>query len=116
MCGIAGGLFNDRGAAVQPAQLRAMLDAIAHRGPDDSGMHVDGPIGIGSRRLAIIDIAGGHQPMANEDSSVQVVYNGECYNFQDLRRELTGFGHVFHTASDTEVLVHGYEQWGIRSL
>jgi asparagine synthase (glutamine-hydrolysing) len=116
MCGIAGLLLNDRSGAVEPAVLAAMLDAIAHRGPDDSGMHIDGPIGMGNRRLAIIDIAGGHQPMANEDGTVRVVYNGECYNFQDLRRELTAHGHVFRSAGDTEVLVHGYEQWGIRSL
>jgi len=116
MCGIAGLLLSDRSAAVQPVVLGAMLDAIAHRGPDDHGIYIEGPIGIGSRRLAIIDIAGGHQPMSNEDGSVRVVYNGECYNFQELRQELIDLGHVFQTAGDTEVLVHGYEQWGIRSL
>jgi asparagine synthase (glutamine-hydrolysing) len=92
--------------------VRCMAGSIAHRGPDDEGYYVDGPIGLGFRRLSIIDLAGGHQPMSDRDGSVWVVFNGEIYNFPELKHELESFGHVFQTRSDTEVIVHGYKQWG----
>ena len=89
-----------------------MADAITHRGPDDEGYFLDGPLGLGFRRLSIIDLSGGHQPMSDQDESVWVVFNGEIYNFQALRQELEAHGHVFRTRSDTEVIIHGYKQWG----
>ena len=112
MCGICGIYhFKDERRA-EPATVRAMAAAIAHRGPDDEGFHFAGPLGLGFRRLSIIDLAGGHQPMSDEAETVWVVFNGEIYNFQPLRRELEALGHVFRTRSDTEVIVHGYKQWG----
>jgi asparagine synthase (glutamine-hydrolysing) len=89
-----------------------MTNAIRHRGPDGSGTFVEAGVGLGNRRLSIIDLAGGSQPIGNEDGTVQVVYNGEIYNFIELREELESKGHVFKTRSDTEVVVHGYEEWG----
>ena len=85
---------------------------LVHRGPDDEGQYLEGPVALGMRRLSIIDVDGGHQPMSNEDRTVWVVFNGEIYNFRELRRELEAKGHVFSTHSDTEVIVHGYEEWG----
>jgi len=114
MCGIAGILYRDPDRPVDPAVLRAMADAIAHRGPDAEGyFHAPG-IGLAHRRLSIIDVAGGDQPMANEDGSIQVVFNGEIYNFQQLRDQLQAKGHRFKTRSDTEVLVHLYEEDGVQ--
>src|SRR5829696_6905289 len=112
MCGITGLFLHDRDARVDPARLHAMIEALTHRGPDDIGFHFDGSVGLGVRRLAIVDPAGGQQPIANEDGTVWVVYNGECYNFPELAAELTAAGHRFSTHTDTDVLVHGYEQWG----
>lgn len=89
-----------------------MTDTLVHRGPDDEGYYIAGPLGLGFRRLSIIDLAGGHQPMSDQEESVWVVFNGEIYNFFELRRELESYGHVFRTKSDTEVIVHGYKQWG----
>jgi len=89
-----------------------MARAMRHRGPDDEGYYLDGPLGFGFRRLSIIDLEGGHQPMSDQDGTTWVVFNGEIYNFQELRKELEGFGHVFRTRCDTEVIVHGYKQWG----
>jgi asparagine synthase (glutamine-hydrolysing) len=89
-----------------------MTRTIVHRGPDDEGYYVEGPVGLGFRRLSIIDLDGGHQPMSDLAQSVWVIFNGEIYNFPELRQELKGFGHVFRTTSDTEVIVHGYKQWG----
>src|SRR3984957_12306485 len=89
-----------------------MADTIAHRGPDDEGYHVSGPIGLGFRRLSIIDLATGHQPLSNEDGTVWIVFNGEIYNYQELRAFLQGKGHVFKTQTDTEVIVHLYEEFG----
>ena len=89
-----------------------MTTSLAHRGPDDEGYYVAGSIGFGFRRLSIIDLAGGHQPMSDREKSVWVVFNGEIYNFPELKRELESFGHVFRTTCDTEVIVHGYKQWG----
>jgi asparagine synthase (glutamine-hydrolysing) len=113
MCGIVGTVGP---GTVTEAEVTRMCDAIHHRGPDDWGTFVEGGVGIGMRRLSIIDLAGGHQPMGNEDESVQVVLNGEIYNHEALRRELLARGHQFRTRSDTEVLVHLYEDEGERML
>jgi asparagine synthase (glutamine-hydrolysing) len=110
MCGICG-IASDRGA-VDRERLGRMAATLVHRGPDSEGMHVDGPVGIAARRLAIIDLTGGDQPIGNEDGSVFVVQNGEIYNYRDLQHALERAGHVFRTRCDTEVLVHGYEEWG----
>ena len=92
--------------------LKEMGDAIRHRGPDDEGFYTSGPVGLGFRRLSIIDLSGGHQPLANEDNTVWIVFNGEIYNYQTLRQELIARGHLFKTESDTEVIVHLYEEYG----
>jgi asparagine synthase (glutamine-hydrolysing) len=112
MCGICGQFNFGDDAPVGAAGIAAMSDRLVHRGPDDQGLHLDGSLGLGFRRLSIIDLAGGHQPMSDREGSVWVVFNGEIYNFPELKRELEGFGHVFQTRSDTEVIVHGYKQWG----
>ena len=114
MCGIAGCLLRDQNASLHT--VAAMCDQIRHRGPDDEGFYVNGGCAIGMRRLSIIDLSTGHQPIANEDGSIWVVFNGEIYNYRDLRQELIGYGHRFTTASDTEILVHLYEQWGIEGI
>src|SRR5579864_3371229 len=107
ICGVAGGE-----AAAGRELVARMCSALAHRGPDDEGsVHLDG-VTLGMRRLSIIDVEGGHQPIHNEDSTVWVVQNGEIYNHLDLRERLIDAGHRFATRSDTEVLVHGYEEWG----
>lgn len=113
MCGIAGFLALEQGVLATRAVAQAMCDVIVHRGPDDEGFLVDGPLAMGMRRLSIIDLSGGHQPISNEDGSVTVVLNGELYNFQELRRELESRGHRFRTKSDTEVIVHLYEDHGL---
>jgi asparagine synthase (glutamine-hydrolysing) len=110
MCGICG-LLRPGGDA-DPSALEAMNGALVHRGPDDQGTYVDGPVGLAARRLSIIDLEGGHQPIANEDGTLHVVQNGEIYNHAELRRELEARGHVFRTRCDTEVLVHLYEENG----
>ena len=116
MCGITG-IFNVREAApVNRELLKRMTDRIGHRGPDDDGFHVEPGVGLGHRRLSIIDVSGGHQPISNEDDSVLVVYNGEIYNFQELHRELLAAGHSFRTRSDTECIVHAWEEWGPRCV
>jgi asparagine synthase (glutamine-hydrolysing) len=112
VCGICGKLIFDREASVSPALVKAMADTIPHRGPDDEGYYVSGPVGLGFRRLSIIDLSGGHQPLANEDNTVWIVFNGEIYNYQELREFLLAKGHVFRTNSDTEVIVHLYEEFG----
>ena len=112
MCGIAGKLNFGTAAPVSPEEIRAMCAMLVHRGPDDEGFYVDGPLGIGMRRLSIIDLSTGHQPIRNEDGSVWVVYNGEIYNYRELRRFLEAKGHRFYTATDTEVIVHLYEELG----
>ena len=112
MCGICGQYnFGDR-APVRYSNIVAMADSIAHRGPDDCGYFVSNEIGLGFRRLSIIDLVGGHQPMTDGNQSVWVTFNGEIYNYLELKRELEEYGHVFRTKSDTEVIVHGYKQWG----
>jgi asparagine synthase (glutamine-hydrolysing) len=112
MCGICGKLNFDRDKAVPQGLIKAMADTIAHRGPDDEGYYVSGPLGLGFRRLSIIDLAAGHQPLANEDDTVWIVFNGEIYNYQELRVFLLSKGHVFKTRTDTEVIVHLYEEFG----
>jgi asparagine synthase (glutamine-hydrolysing) len=112
MCGICGQYnFGDRSPVLRQ-NIERMANSIAHRGPDDSGYLVDGPLGLGFRRLSIIDLKGGHQPMSDQQGSVWVVFNGEIYNFLELKRELEAYGHIFRTRCDTEVIVHGYKQWG----
>ena len=113
MCGIHG-FFQLDGTRANPEWLAKMGRVTVHRGPDDAGAYADGPCAIGMRRLAIIDLAGGHQPIANHDGSLVVVCNGEIYNYRELRRELQAAGHVFKTESDTEVVLHAYAQWGER--
>jgi len=112
MCGIVGMYVPRGGAPVDQAVLRRMADAISHRGPDDDGFHVEDGVGLGFRRLSIIDLEGGHQPIFNEDGAVAVVFNGEIYNFRELRRTLEALGHRFRTRADSEVLAHGWESWG----
>jgi asparagine synthase (glutamine-hydrolysing) len=112
MCGICGQFNFETLEPVRRSDLEAMTQSIIHRGPDDDGYHFDGALGLGFRRLSIIDLSGGHQPMSDREETVWVVFNGEIYNFHELRRELEAFGHVFRTNSDTEVIVHGYKQWG----
>ena len=111
MCGIAG-WYGCRDKQGGPLLLKSMLSMLVHRGPDDEGQYLEGPVALGSRRLSIIDVAGGHQPIFNEDRSVSVVLNGEIYNFPNLRAELEAKGHLFATHTDTEVIAHGYEEWG----
>src|ERR1700726_5082356 len=111
MCGIAG-MLKTRPGVVEAATVHRMCQTIVHRGPDDEGIYARGPVGLGMRRLSIIDLAGGKQPIHNEDKSVWLVFNGEIYNFPELKRELESLGHVFRTKSDTEVIIHGYKQWG----
>jgi asparagine synthase (glutamine-hydrolysing) len=112
MCGITG-LFDTRGTRpVDRAVLQRMNDSQLHRGPDEGSLHIEPGVGFGHRRLSIIDIATGQQPLFNEDGSVVVVFNGEIYNYQELIPELQAAGHRFHTKSDTEVIVHAWEQWG----
>jgi asparagine synthase (glutamine-hydrolysing) len=112
MCGITG-IYNFKTLEpISKGTLKAMTDTLVHRGPDDEGFYTSGALGLGHRRLAIIDLDGGHQPIANEDQSIWVVFNGEIYNFGDLHDELVKKGHMFNTRSDTEVIVHLYEQEG----
>jgi len=112
MCGIAGILKFDPRTGVDAARVARMRDALRHRGPDDSGLRLDGRVGFAHQRLAIIDVAGGQQPMANADASVWLTYNGEVYNFRELRAELVERGHAFRTQSDTEVVLRAYEAFG----
>jgi asparagine synthase (glutamine-hydrolysing) len=115
MCGIAGIVSNEYGS-VDPATIHQMCQTIIHRGPDDEGIFVKGQAGLGMRRLSIIDLAGGHQPLFNEDGTVWIVYNGEVYNFPELRPELESRGHHFRTHTDTEVIVHLYEELGAQCV
>jgi len=116
MCGICGKMNFDQGSSVDPVLIRAMLDTIRHRGPDDEGLYVASRVGLGHRRLAIIDLSTGHQPLSNEDGTVWIVFNGEIYNFKELRTFLLSKGHVFKTQTDTEVIVHLYEELGPECL
>src|SRR3954462_9204774 len=119
MCGIAGFADRDRGDNSTPARNEAefglvhrMCEVIRHRGPDDEGIHVEPGVGLGMRRLSIIDLAGGRPAIPNESGHVRVGFNGEIYTYQQLRAELESLGHRFYTSSDTESIVHAYEQWG----
>jgi asparagine synthase (glutamine-hydrolysing) len=116
MCGIAGKLVFDPEARIDRAEIETMLVPIAHRGPDSRGILLDRNAGLGHCRLSIIDVDGGSQPMANEDESVWIAFNGEIYNFQSLRRELLARGHVFRSRTDTEVIIHLYEEHGTDCL
>ena len=109
MCGFVGftNYINDDGLV-----LGSMMDAIVHRGPDAEGKYIDDDIALGFRRLSIIDLEGGNQPMLNEDQSKILVFNGEIYNYKQLREELIENGHTFSTNADSEVVLHGFEQWG----
>src|SRR5438093_851654 len=112
MCGIVGIVKLNPQAAVDEVGLKRMRDVLRHRGPDGEGLWIEGPVGLGMRRLAIVDVTGGHQPMANEDGTVWIVYNGEIYNHADLRRGLERRGHAYRTRSDTETILHLYEEEG----
>lgn len=112
MCGICGIVKTSEGEPISPLLLSSMLQTIIHRGPDDEGIHIEKNVALGTRRLSIIDLERGHQPLANEDRSIWVSHNGEVYNFPSLREELKGRGHIFTTKTDTETIVHSYEEWG----
>src|SRR5438132_767303 len=116
MCGIAGIVKRDPRETVDEARLKLMRDVLRHRGPDGEGLLVDGRVGLGHRQVAIVDVAGSHQPMANEDQSIWVVYNGEIYNHGALRPELEARGHRYQTRSDTETILHAYEEDGERCV
>jgi asparagine synthase (glutamine-hydrolysing) len=111
MCGIAGIVSLDR-KPVNPDELQRMCDAISHRGPDDEGFYFEPGVGLGMRRLSIIDLDKGHQPIHNEDGSIQIVFNGEIFNYKELRHDLQQRGHSFYTDTDTETIVHAYEEYG----
>jgi asparagine synthase (glutamine-hydrolysing) len=112
MCGIAGKLLFDPEARIERSSIQAMLHPMRHRGPDGQGVHLDGNAGLGHLRLSIIDLNTGAQPMTNEDETIWIVFNGEIYNFQELRESLLAKGHVFRSQSDTEVIIHAYEEFG----
>src|SRR2546423_598724 len=116
MCGICGQFNFGRNESVQPDTIRRMTQTMVHRGPDDDGYYFSGSLGLGFRRLSIIDLAGGHQPMSDLEETVWVMLNGEIYNFKELRAELEQRGHRFRTRSDTEVIIHGYKEWGTEVL
>jgi len=113
MCGINGiALSTKSGRELDRGVLERMRDVISHRGPDDVGIFIDGRIGLGHRRLSIVDVAAGHQPMTNEDGSLQITFNGEIYNHSDYRDSLEAKGHVYSTHCDTETILHLYEEYG----
>src|SRR5438132_11881884 len=112
MCGIAGFVGMQIPCDEAARRVRAMCDAIAHRGPDSDGYHIADGVALGMLRLSIIDVAGGQQPISNEDGSIHVVFNGEIYNHHELRSDLVARGHRFRTRSDTETIVHLYEEMG----
>src|SRR3979490_1602737 len=112
MCGIAGILEFGRDARASAGALREMCRVISHRGPDDDGFYTGGSVGIGMRRLSIVDVAGGHQPISNEDGTLWIVFNGEIYNHLALREQLITRGHRYSTHSDTETVIHLYEEYG----
>src|SRR5437667_7729143 len=112
MCGIAGQFNFERREPVERETIVRMARSIAHRGPDDEGFFIAGPVGLGFRRLSIIDLVGGHQPMSDAEETVWIIFNGEIYNYKELRAEPQSKGHRFRTNSNTEVIIHGYKQWG----
>ena len=111
MCGIVG-IVNNKNERVNETLLARMCDAIRHRGPDDDGFYVNGPVGLGMRRLSIIDLKSGKQPIHNQDRTAWIIFNGEIYNYLELREKLETLGHTFYTNSDTEAIVHAYDQYG----
>src|ERR1041385_1669825 len=116
MCGIAGIVAADRLFAGDRERVPVMRDIVIHRGPDAAGLFADDRAALGHRRLSIVDLAAGHQPLANEDETVWIVFNGEIYNHAEIRPELEAKGHVFRTKSDTEAIIHLYEQEGEQGL
>src|SRR3989441_3960744 len=112
MCGIAGVIHRDPDQPVSRALLKCLCSALEHRGPDDEGLYVSGPVGLGMRRLSIIDLSGGQQPIFNEDGSKVIVFNGEIYNYRELRRGLIARGHTLRSQGDTETVLHLYEELG----
>src|SRR5579864_5883126 len=116
MCGICGILYHEPEAKASVELVERMMRAMAHRGPDGEGKYISGPVGLGHRRLAIIDLNTGAQPMTNEDRTIWIVFNGEIYNFKELRKELLAKGHKFSSNSDTEVIIHAYEEYGVKCL
>ena len=116
MCGICGIVNSDPGQPVDKAILTGMNESMHHRGPDEQGFYLNGPLGLGHRRLSIIDLATGQQPLANEDESLWLVFNGEIYNFPELRSQLRQKGHIFRTRSDAEVILHAYEEYGAQCV
>jgi asparagine synthase (glutamine-hydrolysing) len=116
MCGICGVFYCDQNRTVEPRLLERMNRSMVHRGPDDEGYYYSGPLGLGMRRLSIIDLSTGHQPIPNEDESVWIVFNGEIYNFLELHSELAAKGHIFRSRSDTEVILHLYEEEGLKCV
>src|SRR3989344_5134876 len=112
MCGIVG-IYNLKERPVDSFLLERMTDSLRHRGPDDGGIYINKNVGLGHRRLSVIDISpAGRQPMANEDGTLQIVFNGEIYNFQEIRKDLEKNGHKFKSRTDTEVILHSFEEWG----
>jgi asparagine synthase (glutamine-hydrolysing) len=116
MCGIAGILFRDLAATADQRQIQAMCNQITHRGPDDEGVYASGPVGLGMRRLSIIDLSSGHQPMRTEDGRLTIVFNGEIYNYREVQRTLEAKGYGFRTRCDTEVILHAYDEYGPECL
>lgn len=116
MCGICGKVYHDNNKKVEGPIISKMMDSIIHRGPDDEGIYLDKNIGLGFRRLSIIDLSLGHQPMTNEDESIWLVFNGEIYNHQDLRKTLLKKGHVYRTKTDSETIIHLYEEFGLNCV
>src|ERR1700722_11768578 len=112
MCGIAG-IFNRSGRTVNPAVLASMAEIQKHRGPDEDGFYLNGNVGLAQRRLSIIDLSGGRQPIHNEEKNIWVVFNGEIFNYPELREILEKKGHRFYTHTDTETIVHAYEEYGL---
>lgn len=116
MCGIVGIYYFDRNHPVNPERFIRQNDALAHRGPDDGGVFIEPGVALGHRRLSIIDLDGGRQPMWDVEGRIGIVFNGEIYNYRELQRELEGYGHRFVTSSDTEVIIHAFRQWGERAV
>ena len=117
MCGICGiAIPKKLNRKVDESQIKVMRDAMTHRGPDDAGIFLGGSVGLGHRRLSIVDLGGGHQPMSNEDDTIWITFNGEIYNHASLRPMLEARGHVYRSASDTETIIHLYEEQGARAV
>ena len=116
MCGITGKIYLNNENLIDPGELKQMTDVIYHRGPDDEGFYINKNVGLGFRRLSIIDLSRGHQPLSNANESIHIVFNGEIYNFPELRKILIQKGYSFKTTTDTEVILHLYEEYGVDCL